>query len=67
MNQTADVVVVGGGVIGCFIAYELSKAGFEVVVVEKSQVLWIVSCGFKSETEGSWNRTILIHRCPPLR
>ena len=38
MNQTADVVVVGGGVIGCFIAYELSKAGFEVVVVEKSQV-----------------------------
>ena len=27
MDQTADVVVVGGGVIGCFIAYELSKAG----------------------------------------
>ncbi len=38
MNQTADVVVVGGGVIGCFIAYELSKAGFAVVVVEKGQV-----------------------------
>ena len=38
MNQTVDVVVVGAGVIGCFIAYELSKAGFEVVVVEKSQV-----------------------------
>ena len=38
MNQTADVVVVGGGVIGCFIAYELSKAGLAVVVVEKGQV-----------------------------
>ena len=38
MNQTADVVVVGGGVIGCFIAYELSKAGLEVVVIEKGQV-----------------------------
>ena len=38
MDQTADVVVVGGGVIGCFIAYELSKAGLEVVVVEKGQV-----------------------------
>lgn len=38
MDQTADVVVVGGGVIGSFIAYELSKAGLEVVVVEKGQV-----------------------------
>ena len=38
MDQTADVVVVGGGVIGCFIAYELSKAGLEVAVVEKGQV-----------------------------
>jgi glycine oxidase len=38
MNQTADIVIVGGGVIGCFIAYELSKAGLEVVVVEKSQI-----------------------------
>ena len=38
MDQTADVVVVGGGVIGCFITYELSKAGLEVVVVEKGQV-----------------------------
>ncbi len=38
MDRRADVVVVGGGVIGCFIAYELSKAGVEVVVVEKGQV-----------------------------
>ena len=38
MNQTTDVVVVGGGVIGCFIAYELSKAGLEVTVVEKGEV-----------------------------
>lgn len=38
MKQTADVVVVGGGIIGCFIAYELSKAGLGIVVVEKDQV-----------------------------
>ena len=38
MAETTDVVVVGGGVIGCFIAYELSKVGLEVVVVEKGQV-----------------------------
>ena len=38
MNQTTDVVIVGGGVIGCFIAYELSKAGLEVTVVEKGEV-----------------------------
>ena len=38
MNQTADVVVIGGGVIGCCIAYELAKAGIEVVVMEKSRL-----------------------------
>lgn len=38
MSQTADVVIIGGGVIGCFIAYELAKAGLQVVVLEKGQI-----------------------------
>ncbi|MCS6862514.1 MAG: glycine oxidase ThiO [Abditibacteriales bacterium] len=36
--KTADIVVVGGGVIGCFAAYELAKAGASVVVVERGRV-----------------------------
>lgn len=35
MDQSSDVVIIGGGVIGCFIAYELSKAGLKVTVIEK--------------------------------
>jgi glycine/D-amino acid oxidase-like deaminating enzyme len=36
MSQTADVVVIGGGVIGCSVAYHLVRRGVrDVVVVEK--------------------------------
>lgn len=35
MSQYFDVAVVGGGVIGCSIAYHLAKKGAKVVVVEK--------------------------------
>lgn len=35
MARTGDVVVVGGGVIGCAIAYELAKAGLRVTLVER--------------------------------
>ena len=35
MKTRADVVIVGGGVNGCAIAYYLSKAGFDVVIVER--------------------------------
>lgn len=35
MARTADVVLVGGGVIGCAIAYELAKTGLGVTVVER--------------------------------
>lgn len=35
MKNKADVVIIGGGVSGCSLAYQLAKKGKEVVVVEK--------------------------------
>jgi glycine oxidase len=37
-QHTTDVVIAGGGVIGCSIAYQLGKAGAEVIVVEREEV-----------------------------
>jgi sarcosine oxidase subunit beta len=39
MNEIADVVVVGGGVIGCSVAYYLAKKGVRVIVVERKEGL----------------------------
>jgi sarcosine oxidase subunit beta len=36
LNQTADVVVIGAGVIGCGIALALAKDGRDVVVVDRN-------------------------------
>lgn len=36
--HTTEVVIVGGGVIGCAIAYHLRKAGANVIVVERAEV-----------------------------
>lgn len=38
MPKSPDVVVVGGGVIGCAIAYELAKARVKVLLLERDQV-----------------------------
>ncbi|MFL5587338.1 MAG: glycine oxidase ThiO [Ktedonobacteraceae bacterium] len=38
MNQTADVVIIGGGVIGCAIAYYLRQSGVDVTVVDKGEI-----------------------------
>jgi glycine oxidase len=35
---TTDVVIIGAGVIGCSIAYYLSKVGVQVTVVEREQI-----------------------------
>ncbi len=35
MKNEADVVVIGGGINGCAIAYELAKRGKDVIVVER--------------------------------
>lgn len=37
-NQSADVVIVGGGVIGCIVAYQLGKRGISAIVVEQGEI-----------------------------
>ncbi|MBI2846275.1 MAG: FAD-binding oxidoreductase [Chloroflexi bacterium] len=38
MEKDADVVVIGGGISGCAIAYNLAKRGSKVVLVEKGEI-----------------------------
>jgi len=38
MPETADLVIIGGGVMGCGIAYNLAKQGLKPVVIEKADV-----------------------------
>lgn len=38
MPETADIVIVGGGVMGCAIAYNLALQGLKPVVVEKADI-----------------------------
>ncbi len=38
MGTTFDAVIVGGGVIGCAIAYELQKAGLKLVLLERGAI-----------------------------
>jgi len=39
LNKTADAVIVGGGVIGCSVAYYLARKGVKVIVIEKKEGL----------------------------
>ena len=41
----SDVVIIGGGIIGCAIAYELSKVQKDVLVIDKAS---------RVGTESSW-------------
>lgn len=45
MNKTAEVVVIGGGVIGSSVAYYLAKKGLKVIVIEKNQGLCFGASG----------------------
>ncbi|MCB2185580.1 MAG: FAD-binding oxidoreductase [Deltaproteobacteria bacterium] len=38
MADTAEVVIIGGGVMGCSLAYNLGREGVKAVVIEKSDI-----------------------------
>ena len=38
MNQTSQVVVIGAGIVGCAIAYELARRGLNVRVIDRREV-----------------------------
>ena len=38
MPEKVDIVIIGGGVMGCAIAYNLAKEGLKPVVIEKSDI-----------------------------
>jgi len=45
LNKIAEAVVIGGGVIGCSIAYYLAKKGAKVIVIEKKEGLCFGASG----------------------
>ena len=49
-TSKADVVIVGGGVVGCMAAYELSQAGLQVTLLERGQL----GSEASSASEASW-------------
>ena len=40
LPATSDIVVVGGGMLGCWTAYWLAKAGMKPTLIEKSAISW---------------------------
>jgi len=38
MQSTTDIVILGGGVIGCAIAYHLRKSGIDVIVLDQGEI-----------------------------
>lgn len=38
MKNTTDVAIVGGGVIGCAVAYQLRKRGVDVIVLDRGEI-----------------------------
>ena len=41
MTETADMVIIGGGVMGASIAYHLAKQGGGQVMLLERQALWV--------------------------
>jgi sarcosine oxidase subunit beta len=49
LPRSADVVIVGGGIIGCATAFYASKAGFDVVVLERREGLGTLTTAASEE------------------
>ena len=57
-NSRFDVIIIGGGVIGCAIARELSKYSLRTAVLEKeSDVGWGTSCRNSGVVHAGFNNT----------
>ena len=37
-KREADVIIIGGGIMGCATAYRLAKQGVDVLVLEKKEI-----------------------------
>ena len=37
-KREADVIIIGGGIMGCATAYRLAKRGVDVLVLEKKEI-----------------------------
>src|SRR4051794_19199395 len=40
LPEAADVVVIGGGMLGCWTAYWLARAGVNVALLERRAISW---------------------------
>ena len=69
-DKEVDVCIVGAGAAGGVLAYELSKAGLDVVVIEAGPY-WNPQTDFASDelyTEGlAWNDTRLVLGNDPIK
>ena len=60
MLTKADAVIIGGGITGCSIAYNLSRRGKKVVVIEKDDVAFeasgrtVAAVGLLGKQEGEF-------------
>ena len=48
-NETYEVAIIGGGIVGCAIAYYVSKAGMKAIVIEKNDI----ASGTSSRCDGN--------------
>lgn len=57
MANTADVIIIGGGIIGNAIAYYLAKKGTDVIVLEGSDHIGMVARQEMAEVSASQDET----------
>lgn len=48
-QKSAEVAVIGGGIVGCAVAYYLAKAGLETILIEKNDI----ASGTSSRCDGN--------------